>query len=190
MRYVIRPGHILAFGFTFLLAVSCGNDIKEVRETAAKYEPSKETGKGITMLYTQNGQLKVMLKSPAIVRYNIEDPYIEFPQGLNLEFYNSNREVESTLDAKYGIRYEKQEKTIFRDSVIVVNAKDEVLITDELIWDEKKEKIFSDKNVKFKRTDETLYGSGFEANQDFTNYKIFNPVGETYVDPGENDEDF
>ena len=55
---------------------------------------------------------------------------------------------------------------------MVVNAEGEKIETEELIWNEKDAKISSDKFVKITTPDEILMGEGFEANEDFTRYKI------------------
>ena len=58
----------------------------------------------------------------------------------------------------------------------------EQLETEELIWDEKKEKVYSNKFVKITKPDEKIYGYGVEANQDFTRWKINAIEGELKVD--------
>jgi hypothetical protein len=64
-----------------------------------------------------------------------------------------------------------------RKNVVVVNEKGERLNTEHLIWDEKKEKLLSDDFVKITTKDEIFYGNGFEANQDFTKYRIYKLKG-------------
>jgi LPS export ABC transporter protein LptC len=86
-------------------------------------------------------------------------------------------EVNSKLDAKYGIRYERDERMEARKNVVVINEKGDKLETEHLIWDEKKQKLLSDDFVKITTKDEIIFGNGFEANQDFTRYKIFNIKG-------------
>ena len=45
------------------------------------------------------------------------------------------------------------------------------------MWDEGKELLSSDEFVKISTKDEIIYGEGFEANQDFSKYKIFKVKG-------------
>ena len=99
------------------------------------------------------------------------------PKGLNAIFYNEKMEVKSRLEAEYGIRYEREQKMEARKNVIVTNEKGDKLNTELLIWDERKEKLLSDEDVKITTKDEIIFGKGFEANQDFTKYKIFNLKG-------------
>jgi hypothetical protein len=58
-----------------------------------------------------------------------------------------------------------------------VNTKGERLNTEEIIWDEQKKKIYSDKYVTIHTKDEILFGYGFESNEDFSKYKIFKLSG-------------
>lgn len=64
-----------------------------------------------------------------------------------------------------------------RKNVSVINQKGERLNTEHLVWDERSEKLTSDEFVKITTKDEIIFGNGFEANQDFTKYKIFNIKG-------------
>ena len=61
--------------------------------------------------------------------------------------------------------------------MVVINEKGEQLNTEELIWDPVKMKIYSDQFVRIKTEDEILFGTGFEADQEFTRYRILNPEG-------------
>ena len=81
------------------------------------------------------------------------------------------------LEADYAIRYEETQLTIIRKDVVVINEDGEQLNTEELIWDPIKKIIYSDQFVRIRTADEILFGTGFEADQEFTRYKILNPEG-------------
>ncbi len=181
------------FALILLLALtglsSCRNDLKEVEMTARLYEPSKESGKGIKLVYTENGIKKIILKAPKLVRSLSKDPYVEFPDGLQVWFFDKEGKETSRMTADYGIRYEKEHKTYFRDNVLLVNMAEEQLETDELTWDEKKKIIYSDKFVRIITPEEHITGKGFEADQEFTHYTIKNISGQIYVKRNKTDED-
>ena len=69
-------------------------------------------------------------------------------------------------------------------SNVVVNnyETDEQLNTEELIWDQRKEFIYSNKFVKITTGDGVLYGDGLESDQTFSSRRIINPSGEILVD--------
>ena len=49
--------------------------------------------------------------------------------------------------------------------------------TDLLFWDEKKERVYSDKFIQIEQEDKIIKGYGFESNQDLTEYEIKNTTG-------------
>ena len=181
--------YLLIIPVILCILTSCRSDINKVKETAAMYEPSKETGYDIEMLYSDWGNIKIKLLAPVVVRHQTENPYLEFPKGLHLYFYDEQMNVESELQAKYAIRYENIQQTIFRDSVHIENVKNETMDSEELIWDEKNERIYSNKLVKVVTPEERITGTGFTAAQDFSSYKFTNITAIFNVSTDKIDED-
>jgi LPS export ABC transporter protein LptC len=137
-----------------------------------------ETGKNIYITYTDSGYTKAKLFTPLLERY-ASDVRMEtvMQKGITVYFYNINKKAESSLKSKYAIRYDRDKKMIARNDVILVNNKGDSLNTEELIWDEVKQKIYSDKFVRITTKDEIIMGEGFESNTEFTKYKIFSIRG-------------
>ena len=69
-----------------------------------------------------------------------------------------------------------------RDSVVWKSVEGDTLETEELFWDERREKIYSNKFVVITRPDEVIYGHGFEADQDFSYSRINAIEGRIKVD--------
>ena len=176
--------------FGMILMVSCVNDIDDVNNAAKLAEPGVERGKNIELFYSEYGNVKVRVTAPTVTRFLTDNPYTEFNDGLKVDFYNDSLRVTSNLTANYGIRYENEMKTIMRNDVQVVNENNEHLSTEELIWDEKNHRIYSDKFVKITTPDQVIYGEGMEADEQLTTYKIKKPQGtiRTEMDAMESDE--
>jgi len=136
-----------------------------------------ESAKNIKIIFSDSAKVEVELTAPVMNHFATENPYMEMPKGFRAIFYNESLSEKGRVTADYGIRYEREQKMEARKNVVVINEKGETLNTEHLIWDEGKEKLLSDEFVKITRTDEIIYGTGFEANQDFTKYKIFNIKG-------------
>jgi LPS export ABC transporter protein LptC len=153
---------------------SCQSDLKKVDKIASQKEAQIETARQVDIQYYEDGQMRVKILAPTLKRYVTKNPYLEMPDGLRVLFYDDRLEVKSRLTAEYGISYEEQDEMMVRDNVEFMNNKGERLNTEELIWNEKKENIYSDKFVKIKTEDEVIYGRGMEANQDFTDWEIRN----------------
>ncbi|MBL0309505.1 MAG: LPS export ABC transporter periplasmic protein LptC [Bacteroidetes bacterium] len=176
--------YILLF-FLSLLLGSCSNNQEAVKRLANRDFVNLEHGKGVEINYSQNGIVRIRAMGPTATRHNSEVPFMEFNDGIKILFFSTNRELESTLTAKYALAYENSKSMTARDSVVVVNKKGEILNTDELIWDEDKKIIYSNSFVKIQTTDEIIYGKGMTANENFTDYVIKNITGKIKVKTSE-----
>lgn len=176
----------IAFFILFSL-YSCENDLDKVKLYSKGQVIPTETAKSIKIIYSDSAKVQVEITAPILDHYSTENSYIEMPKGLVAIFYNERMEVKSKVVADYGIRYEREQKMEVRKNVIVTNEKGNTLNTEHLIWDEKKAKLTSDEDVKITTKDEIIFGKGFEANEDFTKYKIFNLKGTISINNPKND---
>lgn len=163
--------------FILIIFYSCETDVARVQQITYNKNLPQETAYNIDIIYSENAFLQARLKSPKMDRYETENPYIEFPKGIKITFFDKNKEIQSELTANYGISFEKKEIMEAKDNVVVINKKGEILNTEHLIWDKSKGNIVSDEFVKITTPDEIIFGDGFESNQDFSQYKIFKIKG-------------
>lgn len=172
----------LVLGLGLLLA-AC-NDLKEEkRQVFSENDVAIEVGRNVEILYSDSAVVRVRVSGPLLHNYNDrENPRQEFPGGVKIEFLEPNLSVRSTLTAKTAVRYQEKGKIIARDSVILVSSKQERLETEELIWDEKTAKVYTEKFVKVTKPGEIIYGYGLEAEQDFSYWKITVPKGRIKVE--------
>jgi LPS export ABC transporter protein LptC len=174
------PYAVLSIVFLFLfLLPSCQNDLAEIQRFIKQEETTYETISDFKTLYSDSAVVKVKIEGPTMLRYLDKDkPRQEFPDGMKVEFFTPNKRVTSRLTAKYGMRLEKDKQIIMRDSVVWESLNKEILETTELIWDEKEERVFTNKFVVIRRPGEIITGYGFESNQDFTYSKIKSVTGQ------------
>lgn len=158
--------------------VACTSDEVKEKVMNERVNLPLETGKNIYLTYTDSGFTKAKMFAPMLERYaNDERAETVMQKGITAYFYGKNASVESFLKAKYAVRYDREKKMIARNDVVLVSRKGDTLNTEELIWDEVKHKIYSDKFVKITTKDEIIMGDGFESNSEFTKYKIFSIRG-------------
>ncbi len=161
------------------LFYSCKNDLEEIDKVINREMIAVETAKDVAMLYSDSAIVKVRIEGPLMIRHlDRENPRQEFTDGVKVVFYAYGQKVESVLTAKYAIRSEKENQIIVRDSVVWESYKGEKLETEELIWEEREEKIYTNRFVTITKPDEVIYGYGFEANQDFSSWTIKAVEGE------------
>jgi len=174
----------LLLSFCLMSLSGCKNDMDEVRLITTRTNTTIEKGTNVEITYSDNGVTSIISKSPTLLRYAVEKPYLEFPDGIELAFYKDGK-VESTMTSKYAIAQENSKMMTARNDVVVINEKGEKLNTEELIWDEEKELIYSNAFVKISTKDEIIMGNGMQANQNFTNYTIKNITGTMRVKSGD-----
>ncbi|MAX80712.1 MAG: LPS export ABC transporter periplasmic protein LptC [Crocinitomicaceae bacterium] len=160
--------------FTGML-FSCGNTNKEIDEIAMVEEGfPNETTENATIYYSDSAVVKVKLQAPIIDRYYGEEERSEFPEGVDVEFYDKEGNVDSKITSNWAVQYTKDELMEARDDVVVINKKGEKLNTEHLVWDRKGKEIYSDAFVKITTADEIIYGDGLLSNEDFTKYQVQN----------------
>jgi LPS export ABC transporter protein LptC len=187
-RYIgwkARIGMLLMCVWAFSIT-ACENDLKKVEKIATNEASLPvETSKEVELIYSDSSIVRAKLITPVLKFYKVRNAYHEMPNGLFVEFYGANNKIESTLSAKYGRKFQNQGIIEVRDSVVVINEKGERLDTERLIWNEKTKKIYTKSFVRITTLTDIMFGDGMEANQNFTNYKIFKYRGSVSLDENE-----
>lgn len=174
---------IISIALAVAMLMSCKNDIEVISSLTNIDNWPSQTIVNLETIYTDSAKIQLIVKSKLVETYNQEeDSYLEFPKGLEVFFYDKNEMVESQLSAKYAIYHKADQLWEAKDSVVVINANDEILNTEQLFWDENKKLIYTSIFVSITTTNEIIYGEGMEANENFTNWKIMKPRGTFYLD--------
>ena len=166
---------------------SCQTNRNDVLAIGKKSIVPSQTGKNITMLYSDSTYLKIKLEAPEMLMYNknVKEPMTILPKGLYVIFYDSKEKPATTLKGNYGVRYETSQRMEIKYNVEVVNEKGEKLNTEKLVWDERKQKITTDAFVTITTNKEVIMGNGLEANQDFSRYEIKEVTGKIRINDNE-----
>jgi LPS export ABC transporter protein LptC len=99
-------------------------------------------------------------------------------RGVTILFYNAALKENSRVIADEGIRRENEKRVELRHNVVATNERGEVFKSDELIWDEAKKKFTSSKMVSVTSDGNTIYGTSFWANENFSYYEITQSTGD------------
>jgi len=151
------------------LLSGCENDIERINLLTSETEIPKIKGTNIKVIYSDSAKVKVQILAPAYLQFpDIERPYQEFPDGLEVYFYNDTMEIYSEIMADYAIYYFEEQLWHATGNVVARRLDNgDALNTEELFWDEEKELIYSDSYTKIQNEDGTFYGKrGFESDQD------------------------
>jgi LPS export ABC transporter protein LptC len=153
-----------------LALLGCHQVTDDILPEILMHEPNLELLEEVQILYSDSASVKVSVSGPIMYYYTDQSNVRQvFPKGIKVEFLDKNLQVQSVLTAKYAVRQEGLGTIVVRDSIVWKSQMQETLTTDELTWDERQKKIYTDRFVVLSRPDEMLYGRGFEADQDFSN---------------------
>jgi LPS export ABC transporter protein LptC len=136
-----------------------------------------ERAETVEIRFSDSGELNAILYASVMERFPVKEPYTVFPEGINGFFYGKNGKVDNNVKAGYAISQDQEKTVELRNNVQLVNVKKEKLNTEKLIWDQKTRKIYTDQFVKITTPDNIIYGNGLEADQNFSEYRIFDVKG-------------
>ncbi|MES2875141.1 MAG: LPS export ABC transporter periplasmic protein LptC [Bacteroidota bacterium] len=170
-------------GVYFLMCISvisgCENDLKDVEQISAKKlsVPVDKTT-GVTVIYSDSSIVKAKMITPEYLHYKTEKPYIEMKKGVLVIFYDANQQETSRVKSDYAIRRENEKVVELQRNVVATNNKGQTFKSEELIWDESKGRFFSNRLVSITSQGNTLFGTNFWSNQDFSYYEINQATGD------------
>jgi LPS export ABC transporter protein LptC len=162
---------------------SCGNDIKEVQDFLAEKNLPIGAATNVHLIHTDSGMVKTILTAPLMHDFsNREDhPYTLFPKGVRIVTFDKKGDS-VILTAGYSITFSKTNISEVRDSVSVINPADQTkLFTDQLFWDSNEHYIYTEKKFTLITKSDTIYGQGFESNEDLSQVNMKSIKGSVYV---------
>ena len=143
----------------------------------------------LTMIYTKNGKKDYRFSTPLMERYELaREPYMEFRYGINIITFDSLGNEASNLIADYAIYYEHRELWEARGNVEGTGEDGRKLYTQQLFWDEKTEKVYSNVDCKVVDGLDVFLGEGFESDSEFKDWVFRESEGRMWVDVSESEE--
>lgn len=139
--------------------------------------------RGVTTLISDSGVTRYRINTEEWLVFDRKSPpYWAFEKGIYLENFDSLFQVEASIKADTAYFYNKEELWKLMGNVDIKNQKGERFNTELLYWDQRKQKVYSDRFIRIEQPDRIITGRGFESNQQMTVYTIRQPEGIFYVD--------
>ncbi|MCD7973490.1 MAG: LPS export ABC transporter periplasmic protein LptC [Candidatus Azobacteroides sp.] len=139
---------------------------------------ARMTTYGVTSLISDSGVIRYKIMTDEWLIFDkVKEPYWYFPQGLYVEQFDSTLHPDAHILCDTAYFYEQQQLWKLIGNVHLENLQGEKFDTQELYWDQKKEKIYSDKFIQIEQKDRIITGIGFDSNQSITIYTIRKPQG-------------
>ena len=163
---------------------SCGNEMKDVQDFLAEKNLPIGVASNVNLIHTDSGLVRTILISPVMHDFSNrkEHPYTLFPDGVKI--ISLDKAGDSiVLTADYTVTYSKTSISEVLGNVLVENLADKTkLLTSQLFWDSKEHYIYTEKDFTLITRFDTIYGKGFESNEDLSKVNMKSIKGSVYVE--------
>ena len=163
----------------FILFPACSGNNKNLADAIAENDtlPSM-TSLGVTTLVSDSGITRYKIVTEEWLIFDKKNPpYWAFEKGVYLEKFDTLFRIDASIKADTAYYYEKKKLWELKGNVQILSQRGDKFETQQLFWDEKKEKVYSDKFIRIEQEDKSITGYGFESNQELTEYEIKNTTG-------------
>ena len=175
---------ILTVVVVLFIAVACSNDKPEkISAVVDRTKLPKLHATEITTVISDSGITRYRISAP---RWDVYDrasqPYWLFPNGIHFERFDQNLKVDANIHSKFAKFKENEQLWELRGKVKMTNIQGELFETEQLFWNQREERFYSDSIIKITQASHIITGIGFESNQNMTHYTIKKPQGIFPVD--------
>lgn len=161
-----------------LLLWSCGND-----KAIERIEQDKDTvptmvTDSVNSFISDSGIVRYQLVSPLWLMYDeAKEPYWYFPQGISLKQFDDSMAPASTLVSDTARYFSAKKLWKLDGNVRMRNIDGDKFLTEQMFWDQKTHKVYSDSFIHIERAGRIIEGYGFVSNEQITAYTIRRPIG-------------
>lgn len=146
-----------------------------------------EYSENLSIVSSQNGRRSYHFVTPLMEGYSqAAEPYREFRRGVRITTYkdDSLSTVDAVLTANYAIYYEKRRLWEAKGDVVVEKSDGKQLFTQQLFWNERTKKIYSNVDSKIVQSggSDVFIGEGFESDEEFKDWRFRRMKGRMEVD--------
>ncbi len=159
-----------------IISIACNKHEPVVTQSDNGEIPDQEMW-NFDVKVTESGKLDAHLKAGHMLHFSEKEQSV-MNKGVLVDFYDQDAKLASTLTSDSGLFNEKNQDVKAIRNVIVSSDSGVTLYTEELAYDQGKEKIFTEKDVKITTTKgDTFYGTGFESDPQLKFWEIKNLRG-------------
>lgn len=153
---------------------SCSQEVKEYSNAVVdRTAVPRVRAFDIVSMVSDSGITRYRIQTPEWDEYDkAARPYWEFPYGINFERFDLQMKVNANIHAKYAKFLQREQIWELRGEVKATNVNGELFETEQLFWDQRKEKIYSDSVISITQEHLIIIGVGFDSNQEMTDYQI------------------
>lgn len=166
------PDTLVLIRIVFLLFIlvvlqSCKNDFESIIDINKYSRIPAAITENFNLKYTDSAIVKAVLNSPLNLDYtNQTFPYAEFPEGLNIRFYE-NKNDSTNVSANYGIVYYKTKIVSLKGNVIIQSSDGNKIKSTQIYWDPEQEWLFTEEDIVFSSNEYDINANKLDADRSF-----------------------
>lgn len=169
-----------------MLICSCNDEVVNLGEMKTDFADQVFYNADISQ--KDSGKIILNLKSPLIKQYSlIDSPFMEFPKGLNLNFFSKKSENPGFLKADWAKTNDKKGIYEGKGNVVIINDKGDTLKTQHIFWNRLSGKVHTQDTVFIisSEGDSLQANNGLEASDDLKQYTLYNNRGVKFFEDNE-----
>jgi hypothetical protein len=157
----------LLLGMLFLAA--CENDLNKIKQVSAlQLSQPIDTSRGVEIIYSDSAIVKAKVTTPLMIEYTTAKSYYKMPNGIKVIHYDIYGQEDGNIVADSAVFRKNEQIMEFHKNVVATDAKGKTFKSDELIWDQVKKIIYSNKTVQMtNREGDVLNSINFTSDEDF-----------------------
>ena len=168
-----------------ILLFSCGE--QDAAASGSEETMMTEYSENLSVVMSQNGRRSYHFVTPLLEGYSqAREPYREFRKGVKITTYKNDSlsEVDAVLTANYAIYYENRELWEAKGNVVVRKSDGKDLYTQQLFWNARTKKIYSNVDSKIVQNNgrDVFIGEGFESDEEFKDWRFRRMKGRMEVE--------
>ena len=180
ISYSRFSGVAVAFAVALVVMFSgCKEDGK--LGVASRIDPGKMPSMStvnVSTLISDSGITQYKIVSPLWNVYDeVDTPYWNFPKGIYLQKFDRQFNVIASVAADSAKFFRLQNLWKLDGNVELHKEPGELFLTQQLFWDQRRNRLYSDSFIHIETPDRMLEGHGFESNDQLTKYSIRKPTG-------------
>ena len=162
-----------------LILASCGKKSSDVAISGLDTVLFSTFTTDVNTLISDSGITKYKLRAKYWYTYEKPDRRWVFPKGIYLEQFDTDFNIEASVEADSAIYYQDKRLWELDRNVRVMNRNGQHFFAETLFWDEASGEVYSSDPVRIERSKgEYLYAEyGFKSNQTMTKYELYSSSG-------------
>lgn len=132
----------------------------------------------VATLISDSGITQYKIVTPLWLVYEeVDTPYWHFPKGLYLKKFDRNFNVIATVACDSAKYFKMQKLWKLDGNVELTKAPKDLFQTQQLFWNEREHRIYSDRFIHIETPTHVLEGSGFWSDERLERYRVIQPTG-------------